>query len=377
MRIALIHSFYTARSPSGENVIVNSQAEALANAGFAVRLIATFTDQRRRRELLYPIRAGLNVSIGSGVDPTTQLLEFQPDVVWVHNLFPNFSTKWIDKWQGPLIATLYNYRPVCANGVLLRDGKICTLCPDGQPLSALRYRCYKGSRIASIPLAIQITKGLTANPLISRADKIVVLSNDSRDVYERFGISRVKLVVLPAFGKTTRVRRNLPTRNNRWVVAARLSPEKGVRELVQEWPEEFELDVYGDGDDRAEIQALAGPNVRLMGQVPPRDLATYLPNYVGMIFPSLVWETQGLAVTEALEAGLSIVAKDTTGVAGTISRYQIGQVYGAKSQSLHSALNKARLMSVNQGKVSAIFPSEKSWLLSARDIFRSVMPSGD
>ena len=190
MRIAVIHSFYRSAVSSGENNTVLAQVEALRGAGHEVKLVAQYTDKNRKGNPFYPLKAGLDVSTGNGYDPTGELLDFKPDVVWVHNLFPNFSTKWLAKWQGPLIATLHNYRPVCANGVLFRDGAICTLCPDGKPLSALKYGCYKDSRLASLPLTIQISKGLDANPLLARAEKLVVVSEHSAEYYRKLGSCR-------------------------------------------------------------------------------------------------------------------------------------------------------------------------------------------
>jgi len=154
MRIALVHSFYSSQQPSGENQVVVAQVDALREAGHEVLLVARYTDPAIQ-ERGYSVRAALGVATGFGPDPTADLRDFSPDVVHIHNLFPNFGTRWVSRWEGPLVATLHNYRPLCANGLLYRDGHNCTLCPEGDRLASMRYGCYRDSRIATLPLALR------------------------------------------------------------------------------------------------------------------------------------------------------------------------------------------------------------------------------
>jgi glycosyltransferase involved in cell wall biosynthesis len=332
--------------------MVNLQFEALTKAGYEVKLIARHTDEIRRHNPIYPLKAGLDVSTGNGYDPTGELLDFKPDVVWVHNLFPNFSTKWLAKWQGPLIATLYNYRPVCANGVLFRNGAICTLCPDGKPLSALKYGCYKDSRLASLPLTLQISKGLNANPIIARADKIVVASRRAFEFYESRFANPGRLVLIQDFAKAPKKPKQPVQKTDRWVVAARLSPEKGVKKLVEQWPDGFNLDIYGNGPERAAIEAMAKPNVRLMGQVSQEELAEALPSYVGMVFPSLWWENLPNVLLMALAANLPIVARSGSSGADLVENYGVGSVYSGTKNDLLDAVSGLANQGSSRGDLS-------------------------
>jgi glycosyltransferase involved in cell wall biosynthesis len=128
-RIAIVHSFYSHRTPSGENVVVQAQVDALREAGHDVELVAQCAEEREARRS-YPLEAAATAASGIGPSPVRQLQRFGPDVVHVHNLFPNFGTRWLRRWRGPLVATLHNFRPVCSNGYLFRDGHVCTLCID-------------------------------------------------------------------------------------------------------------------------------------------------------------------------------------------------------------------------------------------------------
>ena len=105
MRVAIVHSYYSSRQPSGENVVVDAQAAALTEAGHDVHVVARRTDEEERRSL-HSVRAAWTVATGVGADPTDELRAFRPDVVHVHNLFPNFGTSWLARWAGPVVATL-------------------------------------------------------------------------------------------------------------------------------------------------------------------------------------------------------------------------------------------------------------------------------
>jgi glycosyltransferase involved in cell wall biosynthesis len=338
MRIAVIHSFYRSAVSSGENNTVLAQVEALRGAGHEVKLIAQYTDENRKGNPLYPVKAGFDVATGNGYDPTEELKDFRPDIVWVHNLFPNFGTKWLAQWEGPIMATLHNYRPVCANGVLFRDGAICTLCPDGKPLSALKYGCYKDSRLASLPLTIQISKGLDANPLLARADKIVVLSPRAFNLLEQFGLDPKKMTLLPTFVNEPRNTGGKLVDNGRWVIAARLGTEKGVYDLIKIWPRSQPLDVYGAGPDLARLKAFSSQNIKFYGNTPFTVLSRRLPRYLGLVFSSIGPETQGAVVIEAFASGVPVVARIGSAGADWVEKFEAGKTYSPTTLNLEHTL---------------------------------------
>ena len=76
----------------------------------------------------YPLEAAATVATGLGPSPIEQLRRFRPDVVHVHNLFPNFGKRWLRTWDGPMVATMHNYRPICPAATLFRDGRVCRDC---------------------------------------------------------------------------------------------------------------------------------------------------------------------------------------------------------------------------------------------------------
>ncbi|MEI5007977.1 glycosyltransferase family 4 protein [Streptomyces sp. PmtA] len=327
-RVALVHSFYSSRRPSGENAAVLDQAEALRAAGHDVTLVAAHTDALET-ERGYTLRAAVRVATGRGRSPLAELRRLGPDVVHVHNLFPNFATDWLDRWPGAVVATLHNYRPVCAAATLFRDGKTCTACPDGDRWTGLRHGCYRGRRGATLPLTWAGRHGAAAHPLLRRAERLVALSERSRDLYQRFGVPPEKLALVPNFvasgspGTGPEDRSAAPAA--RWVYAGRLSEEKGILPLLRSWPESEPLDVIGSGPLESACREVAPGAVRLLGPLPRQEVAARLPRYTGLVFPSVCPESAtALVCQEALAAGVPVLALAGSAAADSVRQGRYG-----------------------------------------------------
>jgi glycosyltransferase involved in cell wall biosynthesis len=345
-RVAIVHSFYSSQQPSGENSAVRDQADALRAAGHDVTVVAANTDELVQKPG-YALRAAARVATGRGRNPLTELEHLAPDVVHVHNLFPNFGTEWLEHWRGALVATVHNYRPVCASGTLFRDGKVCTRCPDGDRWAGLRHGCYRDSRTATIPLAWATRGGAAAHPVLRRADRIVVLSERSRDLYLRFGLSAERLALVPNFvdpperSRTGNPDIDPPGAIPRWLFIGRLSEEKGIVPLLLNWPQGERLDVIGSGPLESTCQQIAPEHVRLLGSQPRERILNMLPGYTGLIFPSVWFECAPLVCQEALLSSVPILARAGSSVADSVRREGTGMVYETPEE-LTQALRNAR-----------------------------------
>lgn len=346
-RIAFVHSFYGSGNPSGENRAAMVQLEALRSAGHEVHLVAAHTDDLSRAPL-YPLRAAITVATGHGRSPLAVLRQLRPDIVHVHNLFPNFGRSWLRRWDGAVVGTLHNFRALCASATLYRRGATCTRCLDGDRWAALRYGCYRGSRAATAPLAWAGRKKASTDPLLSRADKLVVLSDLSRKMYQRAGIPEQRLALVPNFVSELNVPAGAHRSDtvhtgepeSRWVYVGRISQEKGLLELLLRWPVEEPLDVVGDGPLLQECRRVAPPTVRFLGSLPHDELRCHLPSYRGLIFPSRCLEGAPLVYLEALAAQLPVLAF-TTSTVGQLVREQGTGMTIRWDEPLQGALTQA------------------------------------
>lgn len=328
MRIAFVHSFYRSSS-SGENRAVEMQAAALQEAGHEVTVFAKHSS-KEIHDGQDSLRAGLRVISGLGASPGEEIKAFAPDIVHVHNLFPNWSESWLRGLEVPLVATLHNFRPLCAAGTLSRKGKFCDLCPTRGSMHAIKHACYQNSRVKSIPLAIA-TRDPAVNPILRFADKLVFLSEESLEQYEKHGPSNLldRAVIVPNFaedvpdapGKSAQ-----PGQRN-WLYVGRLSEEKGILPLLLHWPQNEGLVVVGDGPLYEEARRISrGKEVTFLGNLSKDRVAEQMARARGLIFPSICLENSPLVVAEALSHSLPVIAKSGNVAAQLVSHFGAGAV---------------------------------------------------
>jgi glycosyltransferase involved in cell wall biosynthesis len=377
VRVALVHSYYRSDQPSGENLAVEDHAAALLRAGHDVQIFAQRSDQRATRAV-YPVEAAVTVATGFGPSPIHALRRFRPDVVHVHNLFPNFGTRWLRRWDGPVVATLHNYRPLCAAGTLFRDGAICTACPDGARFASIRYRCYRGSLVATLPVAWRSRGGLAADALVRRADRVVVLSERSAEVYRRYGLSTDKTCLVPNFVPNFT---GAPTEWHRrgWLFAGRLTEEKGVLRLLDVWPPEEPLDIAGRGPLMNQVCRLLPPHARMLGAMGRAALLTGLSCYEGLIMPSLWFEGAPLVMLEALAVGTPVIAHRGSGAADAVERFKVGTTVPSKCDTdgwrvaLREVRERSHVLSIRTRQVFTQHFSEAAWTPAMTDCYRAAI----
>lgn len=342
MKVAIVFSDYRSGLPSGEREVVRNECEALERGGVDVHLLSASTDDGLL-DPLYSLRAAGRVATGFGVSPLARIREIAPDVVHIHNLFPNFGHRWVAKLDCPIAVTLHNYRSICAQGSLFRDGSPCTLCPEGSNWQAIRHRCYRNSFPATLPLALALRRGLSNNPVLAHARLILVPSNFHRNLLVSYGLDASRTRTSPNFVPDLTQNDSLALNSKRagWLFVGRLDAGKGILPLVQQWPKTEQLTVVGDGPLREEVCRAAGPSVRFLGAQQRTSVNHLLREAEGLIFPSRHFESQPLIYLEALRAGTPIVALDGNAVAQSVSSEGTGRVYRSGIE-IPEALNQVR-----------------------------------
>ena len=123
-----------------------------------------------------------------------------------------------------------------------------------------------------------------------------------------------------------------------YLAGGRLIPYKRVDLAVQAFNElDRPLLIYGDGRDRESLQALAGPNVTLLGRVSPERLIDLYQHCRAFVFPGL--EDFGIAPLEAQAAGRPVIAFGGGGALDTIIDGETGVLFDEQTvESLIAAV---------------------------------------
>lgn len=332
MKVTVIHSFYRGTSVSGENLAVTEQTKALRDLGINVRLVARYSDQTMTSRLA-TLQSAVTVATGFDMQSNLPRARSTDDVLLINNLFPNFGSRWIDHWPGPVVTMIHNFRYLCANALLLREGKPCTLCLGGTQLPALRYRCYQDSLFATIPLAVGNYDAVHRLPQLSRASVVVTQSERAYEVFSRQGIPLSRLHLVPGFTNAPPISIDLDSPRSGWLFVGRLSAEKGLRELMSIWPDSYPLDIVGDGPDRQFLERLAPNGVRFLGSLPHDKAVRMMGSYEGLIFPGLCWEgAHPRVLRESLSVGTPVLAAIGSSAADLVQTHGGGMAYDGKSR---------------------------------------------
>lgn len=374
MRVAVVHGYYSNRAPSGENVVVDLQIDALRTAGYDVQVFSR-RQEEAESEALYPLRAAVRAATGRGFDATSALRDFGPDVVHVHNLFPNFGRSWVREFADRLVATLHNYRPLCPAATLFREGRHCTLCPDRQSAwPALRHACFKDSRVATLPLVAGTR--FANDPVLRHSTRLLTLHDEMRSQYAAAGVPAGRMVTVPNF-----VRHDPePSSHDAgyWLYVGRLEPEKGIAQLVRDWPAGSRLLIVGAGSAMETLAANAPGSVELLGARTPEEVAALQRAAIGLVFPSLWPEGLPTVYLEALSRGLPVLASAHSIVGRLVAEQGTGLVMG---ESLDADLRQAeRLFPTLQARCDEVFHAHytpRAWLSRIAEVYADVTAARD
>ena len=143
----------------------------------------------------------------------------------------------------------------------MRAGKVCTDCLDRHSvLPALRHGCYRGSRLATLPLAANVALHRHLGTWTKQVDAFIALTEFQRERMIEAGLPAERVHVKPNFypGNPVIVPWRIAGRSV--VFAGRLTAEKGVLALVRAWlmwgASAPELRIVGDGGMRAELEQI-------------------------------------------------------------------------------------------------------------------------
>jgi len=307
VRVLQIHTNY--RDLGGEGLVVDTEAGLLRAEGHDVY---QFTAQNRNSAPQSAAALAVAPWNPAQVRKLRQVVgEFKPDIAHVHNTWYAMSPAVIStvKHLGvPVVMTLHNYRLVCANGMLFRDGSPCEDCVGSSPWQGVRHSCYRGSTALSV---VAVGTRVLHDRLGTYADVdvFVALTDFQRDVLVRGGLPRDRVVVKPNVVSDPGPRPAPPSRSNTVLYVGRLAEEKGVDVLIDGWtrdaPPGMELVIAGDGPLRPSLErAATASSIEFVGSVAPEGVQELMLTSRALVFPSKVYESFGMVVVEAFAAGL-------------------------------------------------------------------------
>lgn len=283
-------------------------------------------------EMSRPRAAARTIWSSAAYRELRRLLQQQrPQIAHFHNIFPLISPAAYYACRGegvPVVQTVHNFRLLCANALLFRDGAVCEDCL-GKLVAwpALLHKCYRGSRAASGAAMAMLAAHRAIGTWRRVVARYIAPTEFVRRTLVRGGLPAHKVVVKPHFTNG-----DLPPGGGRGgyvLFAGRLAAEKGVETLLEAWRRlggGFALKIAGDGPlaPLAREAAARDPAIEWLGWQAGERVRALMAEAAFVVVPSGTYETFGLVVIEAYAAGTPVLAPAAGALAELVEEGRTG-----------------------------------------------------
>jgi glycosyltransferase involved in cell wall biosynthesis len=319
VRILVLHNRY--QQAGGEDSAVAEEIAMLKRHEHAVDYLGFDNESIRgvKGQALAAARAFYSFRSARAV--AARIDAFRPDIVHVHNFLATMSPSVFFVAQQkhvPIVLTLHNYRLLCSNALLFRDGHPCEECVTRHSfLPGVRHACYRSSRLGSAVVGGSIALHSILGTWRNRVDRYIALSEFEAAKIAGSRIPSDRIRVKPNFVSSSLE----GTGGGGFALfAGRLSPEKGLQTLIEADAENLlpmPVHIAGDGPMRAALQHASSrkeSRLHLLGVKPRGELQALMRKATVLVVPSIWHETFGMVCVEAFAAGLPILASSIGGL---------------------------------------------------------------
>ena len=338
-RILQVHNFY--RIPGGEDVVVRNEKKLLEEHGHRV-----YTYYRSNKEL------EKKSIIGKLVLPFTSVYSFKTmrevkklikdhhiDIVHVHNTLTMVSPSVFYAafaCKVPVVQTLHNFRMLCPAGSFFRGNVICEECVTKGMQCAVKYKCYRNSKIQTIVSAMI----LWVHRKLGTYKNFICLTEfnrqkllDAIDSGTKKGkiVNASKVFIKPNFTFTEGIVPNAEKGEEEYFLfAGRVEALKGADIAIKAFEHipDKQLYIAGDGPLMEEMQNYVRThnikNIRFLGYLQKEEMSQKFYHAKAVIMTSQCYEAFAMTIAEAYSYGVPVIAGRVGNMDGMVNEGETG-----------------------------------------------------
>ncbi len=328
MNILAIHNHY--RTRGGEDSVFENETSLLRAHGENVLTFTRDNADMEPKDLLSTAvfsdrtyRAVRNLIRANDID-----------IIHVHNerylISPSVFKAAADE-NVPVVRTLHNFRMLCINAMLYRNGKVCREClKEGgtKKLPALIRGCFRDDRLLTF-LNLRVNSFAELRHLYKNV-KFIALTDFNKEIFVKAGFDENNIFVKPNFTwglndghskNDENSHKNEPAKTEKpektdFLYLGRIDPAKGIEDILEQWeklPGDYILNIAGDGEE-AFVSSLKekyeNRNMRFLGRLDSKEACEKLRSSKAMIFASRWYEGFPMTIIESFSAGTPVIATD-------------------------------------------------------------------
>jgi glycosyltransferase involved in cell wall biosynthesis len=247
--------------------------------------------------------------------------DFTPDIAQFHIFQHQISVSAfgpLRKRGIPIILTVHDLKPMCANYRMYVDGKVCEACKGGKYYNCFKNRCSQGSAAKSLINTVEMYFH-HARGYYDWVDRYIVLSRFFLDKMVEWGFPAEKMSYLPNYVDCN----GLPVAEGdgeHVLYFGRLSNEKGVDQVLDEARANPDIPhvIAGTGPSEDNLKARVTEesidNVEFVGFQSGQALADLIANSRLTVISSVVYENCPMSVLESYAHGTPVVGASIGGI---------------------------------------------------------------
>lgn len=299
MKIAILHDLYIpldSDGVSGEDNLVKLEISLLRKFGHEVIDLRRYATGIQRKILQTTVHVG-------GVGRVPNIKKGFVDVIHSHNLNQISGYGWLKETDVPVVQSLHNLRSFCPISIGWRNEKHCFDCIKS-PLSVIKNRC---GGVYGMSGSIRHLVTQRDRPQISKSRRLIASSHMMKDIFSKiYNAEKIDVIHNPGIPDTPI---ELDQFEERWLYAGRFVQEKGIIDIIRNWPDEEKLDIAGSGPLESQIRSEIKnrSNIQMIGTFKSDNRKIY-GRYRGLIFASTWLEGSPLVVADAISNGLPVIA---------------------------------------------------------------------
>ncbi len=236
------------------------------------------------------------------------------DIVHVHNFFPLLTPsvfKGAKDAGATVVHTLHSYRIWCIGGILYRDKfGICEHCVKKKSLKGVFSKCFRKSFLQSLLAQLSFWYYRIFR-LFENIDYFFVLTDFQKQKVKEFGIKKEKIILKP---NSLNVDFSTKNEKKNYIYVGRLEESKGICKLLDIWirlDEKFILTIVGSGEEEIILKKKYGrKNIIFKGKCTREETLYCISKAKYLIQASLLYETFGLTIIEAMGHGVPVIGLD-------------------------------------------------------------------
>ncbi len=313
MKLLIIHNIYQTKNIGGEDIVYKNELESLQNklGKENILFFEVSNDNMSKVKLMFTI--WFNKKYYKKIRDIVEKNNI--DLVHVHNFYPLLTPsifKASKDARAKVVHTLHNYRLWCISGIFYRDGYgICELCTKSKfSLQGVLNKCIRKSLVQSLSVQLSFWY-YRATRVFDNIDYFFVLTQFQKEKVNSLGIGENKLILKPnSFKMSFSMHKN----KKNYIYVGRLEESKGIYELLKVWErldKKFILTIIGGGDIEEGLRTeYKQKNIIFKGKCSREETLENISKSKYLIQPSLLYETFGLTIIEAMSCGVPVIGFD-------------------------------------------------------------------